>query len=66
VKVLGESSSIEEVAATVSHALSAAGITAVLSGAAVLHLTDIQSRSAAEGQDTLYREFRVALARGSA
>jgi len=66
VKVLDGSSSIEEVAATVSHALSAAGITAVLSCGAVLHLTDIQRWSAAEGQATLYREFRVALARGSA
>jgi hypothetical protein len=38
VKVLGESSSIEEVAATVSHALTAAGITAVLSGGAVVQI----------------------------
>lgn len=37
-KVLDESSSIEEVAATVSHALTAAGITAVLSGGAVVQI----------------------------
>lgn len=35
---LNESSSIEEVAATVSHALTAAGITAVLSGGAVVQI----------------------------
>lgn len=37
-KKLNESSSIEEVAATVSHALTAAGITAVLSGGAVVQI----------------------------
>lgn len=36
--VLDESSSIEEVAATVSHALTAAGITAVLSGGAAVQI----------------------------
>jgi len=50
VKVLDESSSIEEVAATVSH----------------VDLEDIQRWSAAEGHDTLHVEFRTALARGPA
>jgi hypothetical protein len=47
VKVLNESSSIEEVATTVSH----------------VDLTRIQRWSAAEGQDALHVEFRAALER---
>jgi hypothetical protein len=50
VTVLDESSSIEEVAATVSH----------------VDLTRIQRGSAAEGQHMPYLEFRVALKRSPA